>query len=59
MERKPYYKGDRFLQDYLLKKIPVQADKYWIRFYVPIVIIKEPSQIEFHLDAPTLEYQEH
>ena len=39
------------------KNIPVQADKYWVTFYVQIGSEKEPIQVEFHPDTPNLTHQ--
>ena len=41
------------------KYVPVQSNKDWVVFSVPIVISKDPSQVELNLDAPTLVYQQH
>ena len=36
------------------KHITGQDNKYLIKFSISIVIEKEPSQVETHLDVPTL-----
>ena len=52
-------KGAWFLQRLHQKHIPVKADKYWIKFTVTIGSAKEPSEVEFHTNAPTVAYQQH
>ena len=48
-----------FFKSIYQKHITEKAYKHWITFYVSIGSSKEPTQFEFNLNSPTLEYQQH